>query len=147
LALHPSELGSLRPARILLVDDDAPIANALRVCMAAYGYEVRAASNGVVALRVLGKWTPDLVITSIRMRRMDGLEFCRRLRQVSPTPVIVLCTSPDQRASVEALNIGANDYLTRPFSMGHLLDRVLANMKPDHSRPRCEPLTTMLPLA
>jgi DNA-binding response OmpR family regulator len=97
--------------------------------MASYGYEVREASNGVAALRVLSEWAPDLVITSIRMRRMDGLEFCRRLRRFSPIPVIVLCATQEQRAKVEILNIGADDYVIRPFSIGHLLDRVQANTK------------------
>jgi len=129
VANHRSEVHATGLPRILLVDDEPAISNALRACMASYGYEVREASNGVAALRVLREWAPDLVITSIRMRRMDGLEFCRRLRRFSPIPVIVLCATQEQRAKVEILNIGADDYVIRPFSIGHLLDRVQANTK------------------
>jgi DNA-binding response OmpR family regulator len=129
VANHPSEIHGTGLPRILLVDDEAPISNALRVCMASYGYEVREASNGVAALRVLSEWAADLVITSIRMRRMDGLEFCRRLRRFSPIPVIVLCATKEQRAQVKMLDVGADDYVVRPFSIGELLDRVQANTK------------------
>ena len=137
MTVYPSEASGMHLPRVLLVDDEPPIANALCACMASCGHEVRSARNGVEAFRVLSEWTPDLVITSLHMRRMDGLEFCRRLRRVSPMPVIILCATAEQRAKVETLNIGANDYVVRPFSIGQLLDRVLANTRQGQSDSLC----------
>ncbi|MGH9835572.1 MAG: response regulator transcription factor [Blastocatellia bacterium] len=115
--------------RILVVDDEAQIARVLRRSLAARGYEVQVANEGEEALEIFNAWTPDLVITDLSMPNMGGLELCRRVRAISQAPIIVLSVKGEERAKVEALDAGADDYVTKPFGMDELLARVRAALR------------------
>ncbi|HKT68911.1 MAG TPA: response regulator transcription factor [Terriglobales bacterium] len=115
--------------RILVVDDEPQITRVLRTSLAAQGYDIRVANNGETALEIMKDWTPDLVITDLAMPNMDGLELCRKLRSGSQVPVIVLSVKSEERTKVKALDLGADDYVTKPFAIGELLARVRANLR------------------
>ena len=115
--------------RILVVDDEPQITRVLRTSLAAQGYDIRVANNGDTALEIMKNWTPDLVITDLAMPNMDGLELCRKLRSGSPVPIIVLSVKSEERTKVKALDLGADDYVTKPFAIGELLARVRANLR------------------
>ena len=115
--------------KILVVDDEAQIARVLKTTLSARGYSVRTASDGDDALQVMKSWTPDLVITDLRMPNMDGVELCRHLRAKSGIPIIVLSVRNEERTKVEALDAGADDYVTKPFSTIELLARVRAALR------------------
>jgi len=113
--------------RILIVDDEPQITRVLRTTLTSRGYELRVANDGESALEIMKDWTPDLVITDLGMPRMDGLELCRRIRTASQLPIIVLSVKGEERTKVQALDAGADDYVTKPFGMGELLARVRAS--------------------
>lgn len=115
--------------RILVVDDEPQITRVLRTSLSSQGYDIRVANDGETALEILKDWTPDLVITDLAMPNMDGLELCRRLRSKSQLPVIVLSVRGEERTKVQALDAGADDYVTKPFGMNELLARVRANLR------------------
>jgi two-component system KDP operon response regulator KdpE len=115
--------------RILVVDDEAQIARVLRRSLAARGYEVQVAGEGEEALEIFNAWGPDLVITDLSMPNMGGLELCRRIRATSQAPIIVLSVKGEERAKVEALDAGADDYVTKPFGIDELLARVRATLR------------------
>ena len=115
--------------RILVVDDEPQITRVLRRSLAAHGYDVRTASDGVVALQAFGDWPPDLVITDLSMANVDGLQLCRNLRAISQLPIIVLSVRGDQTTKVQALDAGADDYVTKPFGMDELLARIRAALR------------------
>ena len=115
--------------RILVVDDEPQITRVLRRGLTAHRYDVRVAAEGEAALELFGDWNPDLVVTDLSMPNMDGLELCRRLRAISNVPIIVLSVKGDERVKVEALDAGADDYVTKPFGMDELLARVRATLR------------------
>ena len=115
--------------RILIVDDEPQITRVLRTSLDAHGYDLRVANDGATALQIAGDWTPDLMITDLSMPAMDGLELCRRFRQRSSAPIIVLSVKGEERTKVQALDAGADDYVTKPFGMNELLARVRANLR------------------
>jgi two-component system, OmpR family, KDP operon response regulator KdpE len=117
------------PYRILVVDDELQIGRVLRRSLSARGYEVQVAGNGEEGLEVFNSWTPDLVITDLSMPNMGGIELCRRLRAVSQVPIIVLSVKGEERVKVEALDVGADDYVTKPFGIDELLARVRAALR------------------
>src|SRR5262245_29959706 len=123
------------PQRILVVDDEPQITRVLRRSLATHGYEAQASSGGEEALEVFRNWGPDLVITDLSMPDMGGLELCRRLRAVSRVPVIVLSAKGEERLKVEALDAGADDYVTKPFGMDELLARIRAALRRSTSSP------------
>lgn len=127
--MHRTGEGGVPNARILVVDDDSQITRVLRTTLSAQRYDVRVGNNGETALEILRDWTPDLVITDVSMPHMDGLELCRELRSRSQVPIIVLSVKEDERTKVAALDLGADDYVTKPFSMNELLARVRANLR------------------
>ena len=110
--------------RILVVDDEPQIARVLRRSLTSHGYEVQVASEGEEALATYELWKPDVVLTDISMPNMGGLELCRRLRRLSAVPIIVLSAKGEERIKVEALDAGADDYVTKPFGMDELLARM-----------------------
>jgi two-component system KDP operon response regulator KdpE len=112
--------------RILVVDDEPQIVRVLRRSLAARGYEVQVAIEGEEALKIFNAWSPDLVITDLSMPNMGGLELCRRVRAASQAPIIVLTAKGEERAKVETLDAGADDYVTKPFGMDELLARMRA---------------------
>src|ERR671921_2828687 len=115
--------------RILIVDDEPQLARVLRTGLKTHGYDVRVAADGVSALETFGDWHPDLVVTDLAMPNMDGLELCRRLRELSQLPIIVLSVRGEEKTKVEALDAGADDYVTKPFGMDELLARVRAQLR------------------
>lgn len=114
---------------ILVVDDEAQITRVLKTALSSRGYSIRTATDGEEALHVTNDWSPDLVITDLRMPNMDGLELCKRLRAKSQVPIIVLSVKSEDQTKVEALDAGADDYVTKPFSMDELLARVRAALR------------------
>src|ERR1700730_10809467 len=110
--------------RILVVDDEPQITRVLRQGLTMHRYDVRTAADGEAALDLFRDWSPDLVITDLSMPNMTGLELCRRLRASSRVPVIVLSVKGEERTKVEALDAGADDYVTKPFGIDELLARV-----------------------
>ncbi len=113
-----------KKSRILIVDDEAQLTRVLRTGLKTRGYDVRVAADGVGALETFGDWSPDLVVTDLSMPNMDGLELCSRLRAFSQVPIIVLSAKGEEKIKVEALDAGADDYVTKPFGMDELLARV-----------------------
>jgi len=110
--------------RILVVDDEPQITRVLRRSLASHGYEVQVAAEGEEALATFSAWKPDVVVTDLAMPNMGGLELCRRMRVISSVPIIVLSVKGDERIKVEALDAGADDYVTKPFGMDELLARL-----------------------
>jgi two-component system KDP operon response regulator KdpE len=121
--------------RILVVDDEPQIARVLRTGLKSHGYDVRVAADGVSALETFEDWRPDLVVTDLAMPNLDGLELCRRLRAISQLPIIVLSVRGEERNKVEALDAGADDYVTKPFGMDELLARVRAHLRRAAANP------------
>ena len=117
------------PAKILLVDDEPQITRVLRTALSTQGYSLRTAANGVEGLETANAWKPDLVITDLAMPEMDGVELCRELRAVSQVPIIVLSVRNQDRMKIEALDAGADDYVTKPFSIQELQARVRAQLR------------------
>jgi two-component system KDP operon response regulator KdpE len=116
-------------SRILVVDDDSQITRVLRTTLTAQRYDVRVANDGETALEIIKDWSPDLVLTDVSMPNMDGLALCHELRTRSQVPIIVISVKEDDRTKVKALDLGADDYVTKPFSITELLARVRANLR------------------
>ncbi len=114
---------------ILVVDDESQITRVLRTTLSAQGYEIRVANDGETALEIVRDFAPDLVITDLAMPNMNGIELCRNLRRASQVPILVLSVRGEERSKVEALDSGADDYITKPFSTGELLARVRAALR------------------
>lgn len=114
---------------ILVVDDEPQITRVLKTTLSSQGYGVRSAADGEQALREMKGWAPDLIITDLRMPKMDGLELCRRVRANSRIPIIVLSVKGEESIKVQALDAGADDYITKPFSVNELLARVRAALR------------------
>ena len=115
--------------RILVVDDEPQLTRVLRTGLKSRGYDVRAAADGLSGFETFMDWKPDLVITDLAMPEMDGLDLCRRVRAVSPVPIIVLSAKGEEKTKVEALDIGADDYVTKPFGIDELLARVRVSLR------------------
>lgn len=114
---------------ILVVDDEAQITRVLKTTLSSQGYGIRTAPDGVQALLEMKSWAPDLIITDLRMPHMDGLELCRQVRKESRVPIIVLSVKGEEAIKVQALDAGADDYVTKPFSINELLARVRAALR------------------
>ncbi|HEX7330536.1 MAG TPA: response regulator transcription factor [Pyrinomonadaceae bacterium] len=125
-------------AKILVVDDEPQLIRVLRTGLKSRGYDVRGASDGESGLETFNEWHPDLVITDLAMPNVDGLEFCRRLRAISQVPIIVLSAKGEEKTKVEALDIGADDFVTKPFGIDELLARVRASLRRANAPPISE---------
>ena len=110
--------------RVLVVDDEPQIRRSLRVALRANGYEVEEAATGVAALEQAATRPPELVILDLSLPDLDGVEVCRRLREWTQLPVIILSANGEDEAKVRALDEGADDYVTKPFSVTELLARM-----------------------
>ncbi|HUX44718.1 MAG TPA: response regulator transcription factor [Terracidiphilus sp.] len=117
------------PVRILVIDDEPQITRVLRAALSAQGMDVRTANDPEEGVRLFSEWPPDLVVTDLMMPGMTGVEVCRAIRATSSTPVLVLSVRNQERAKVEALDAGADDYVTKPFSIQELLARVRAHLR------------------
>lgn len=114
---------------VLVVDDEPQILRVMRASLPIRGYEVLTASSGEEALNQLSKQVPDLVILDLAMPEMSGLEVCRRVREFSSVPIIVLSAKGSESDKVSALDLGADDYVTKPFGMDELLARSRAVLR------------------
>ena len=117
------------PGRILVIDDEPQITRVLRAALSAQGYDIRTANDPEEGLRLFRDWAPDLIITDLMMPVMSGVEVCRAIRTLGTTPVLVLSVREHERSKVEALDAGADDYVTKPFSIQELLARVRAHLR------------------
>jgi two-component system KDP operon response regulator KdpE len=115
--------------RILIVDDEPQIGRVMRTGLSTQGFDVRVAADGEAALDLFNDWHPALVITDLSMPNVGGLEFCRRVRLISDVPIIVLSVKSEESIKVEALDAGADDYVTKPFGMDELLARIRAALR------------------
>jgi len=115
--------------RILVVDDEPQLTRVLLRSLTSKGYDVRVAGDGEFALQTFHDWPASLVITDLAMPNMGGLELCRKLRQTSEVPIIVLSVRGEEKTKVEALDAGADDYITKPFGMDELLARIRAALR------------------
>jgi two-component system KDP operon response regulator KdpE len=110
--------------RIIVIDDEFQITRVLKRSLAAHRYDVRTASDGGAGVDLFRDFDPDLVITDLSMPEMSGIDVCREIRKMSSVPIIVLSVKGEERTKVEALDAGADDYITKPFGMDELLARV-----------------------
>lgn len=131
-------------ARILVVDDEPQLTRVLRTGLESHGYDVRVAADGLAGFETFSDWHPDLVITDLAMPNMNGLELCRRLRAISQLPILVLSAKGEEKIKVEALDIGADDFVTKPFGMDELLARVRASLRRASSQHENETVQTLL---
>src|SRR6266508_6694278 len=130
--------------RILVVDDEPQLTRVLRAGLKSRGYDVRAAADGLAGFETFSDWHPDLVITDLAMPIMDGLELCRRLRATSQVPIIILSAKGEEKIKVEALDIGADDFVTKPFGIDELLARVRASLRRASTPSTTEAAPTVL---
>jgi two-component system KDP operon response regulator KdpE len=119
----------VKKARILVVDDEPAIRRALSRALVAREYEVEMAVNGEQALALARSWDPDVVVLDLNLPDIDGITVCRRLSTWSDVPIIVLSVREDESDKVEALDAGAEDYLTKPFGVDELLARVRVQLR------------------
>ncbi len=115
--------------RILVVDDEPTLRKSVQAYLEQAGYVVEAAGDGLAALQAAARFQPDLVVLDIMLPHLDGLEVLRRLRQVSEVYVIMLTARADEADKVIGLGLGADDYLTKPFSPRELVARVRAALR------------------
>ncbi|MGH2354836.1 MAG: response regulator [Chloroflexota bacterium] len=114
----------VKGARILVVDDEPEIVEAVRRNLAAHGYDVSGAASGAAALAAIAQRSPDVILLDLGLPDMDGLDIVRRARERGATPIIVLSARHTEAAKVEALTLGADDYLSKPFGMSELIARI-----------------------
>jgi len=115
--------------RILIVEDDPDTQQMLGMILSSEGYEVLPASNGTLALELLRKMGPDLLVLDWMLPGMDGLEVCRRSREISSVPIIMLTAKTASQDRVAGLDTGADDYLAKPFEPEELLARIRAQLR------------------
>jgi len=119
----------VKKERVLVVDDEMEIRRALSRALAARDYVVETAADGEEAVAQAEAFRPDLVVLDLNLPKLDGLEVCRRIRSWSPVPILVLSVREDESDKVAALDLGADDYLTKPFGIDELLARVRALLR------------------
>jgi two-component system KDP operon response regulator KdpE len=117
---------------VLVVDDEPQIRRALRTSLEAHGYEVRTASNGAEAVEAAAEAAPDLVFLDLGLPDLDGTQVIERVRSFSDVPMIVVSVRDRQTDKVEALDAGADDYVTKPFAVEELLARLRAALRRTH---------------
>ena len=116
-------------SRILIVDDEPQILMAVRRALTARGYDVVMAADGEEALAEAEESMPDLIVLDLHLPGVDGMEVCRRLRAWTRAPILILSVREDEGGKVEALDLGADDYLTKPFGVDELLARIRALLR------------------
>src|SRR4030088_594798 len=128
------------PPSILMVDDDPHVLRSLRAALESHGYRVRSAPNGAIALESCAAERPDVVLLDLALPGLDGVEVCRRLRSWSRVPILVLSARVHESQKVQALDAGADDYVTKPFGTEELLARIRAALRRDQARIDEEPI-------
>jgi len=127
-----------RAARILLVDDEVSIQRALAPLLRSRGYDVEVAGSGAAALKAVGLRTPDLMVLDLGLPDLEGAEVCRRVRTTSQLPILVLSARSGDADKVAALDLGADDYVTKPFSPEELLARIRVALRRQFSEEQQE---------
>src|ERR687884_2141245 len=125
---------------ILMVDDDPHVLRSLRAALESHGYRVRSATTGPTALDLCATERPDVVLLDLALPGLDGVEVCRRLRNWSRVPILVLSARVHEAQKVQALDAGADDYITKPFGTEELLARIRAALRRDQARRDEEPV-------
>lgn len=125
----PANLSPTAPRMILIVDDEARMRRFIRMNMELEGYQVLEAPNGLEALNQIRQHAPDVVVMDVMMPQMDGFETLRLLREISTVPVILLTVKSDEEDKIHGLGLGADDYITKPFSPRELSSRVTAVLR------------------
>jgi two-component system OmpR family response regulator len=115
--------------KILIIDDDARLVKNVETYLADFDYHIEGALNGMEGLEKVKTFEPDLIILDLMMPKMDGLEVCREIRKENQTPIIMLTARGEESDVVAGLEVGADDYLTKPFSLRVLAARVKANLR------------------
>src|SRR4051812_25740859 len=115
--------------KILVVDDEKPIADILQFNLKKEGYEVFCAYDGNEALKLVEELQPDLILLDIMLPQRDGMEVCREVRKTSEIPIIMLTAKDSEIDKVLGLELGADDYVTKPFSTREIIARVKANLR------------------
>ena len=135
-------------ARILVIDDETEIVRILQRSLAAHGYDVHTANSGEKALEVIEHSRPDLLLLDLGLPGMDGLEVCKRVRAKSNLPpIIVISVRDTEREKVQALDLGADDYISKPFGMNEVLARIRVALRHSVQVPQgTEPCITIGPL-
>lgn len=116
----------MKPLSILVADDDEKIVKLLSLILSEEGWNVLIARDGAEVIRMADKYSPDLLVLDIVMPKMDGFEVCRQLRQRSRIPIIALSACGEIADKVKCLNLGADDYMTKPFGVSELIARINA---------------------
>jgi two-component system KDP operon response regulator KdpE len=131
--------------RVLVIDDDVALVKALRIGLTARGDEVATAHSATEGITQVALFNPDLVILDLGLPDLDGLEVCRRIREFSDVPVVVLSAYGDERRKVEALDGGADDFITKPFGMAELEARLRVAVRHSAARTgsRTDPSATI----
>ncbi len=125
----PDSLEQNAPRLILIVDDEARMRRFIRMNLELEGYQVIEADNGLAALERIRQYTPDLIIMDVMMPQMDGFETLKLLREISTVPAILLTVKDDEEDKIYGLGLGADDYVTKPFSPRELSSRVNAVLR------------------
>jgi two-component system, OmpR family, KDP operon response regulator KdpE len=119
-------------ASVLVVDDDPALLRVMRIALAARSYEVSVATSGLDGLSQAALQSPDVIVLDVGLPDLDGAEVTRRIREWSDVPIIVLSADGTEDRKVEVLDLGANDYITKPFGMNELLARLRVALRPAH---------------
>src|SRR5215211_985131 len=116
-------------ARVLVVDDEPVLVDTIRYSLGREGFDVQVASDGHEALRLARAVPPDLMVLDLMLPGLDGLEVCRDIRRDSTVPILMLTAKDDEVDKIVGLEVGADDYMTKPFSMRELLARIRAMLR------------------
>ncbi len=116
-------------ARVLVVDDEAVLVDTIRYKLRREGYEVHVAGDGLEGLRLAQAAVPDLVVLDLMLPGLDGLDVCRQLRRESTVPILMLTAKDDEVDKIVGLEVGADDYITKPFSLHELVARIRAMLR------------------
>jgi two-component system KDP operon response regulator KdpE len=130
--------------RALLVEDDPNIVDLIRSNLSVRGFDTIVSTDGLDALEILDTEEPDIVLLDLMLPEVDGFELCRRIRERSSVAVIVVSARGGERDKVTALNVGADDYMTKPFSVEELLARITANLRRTRAGAADEPGSTVV---
>ncbi len=130
-------------SRILVIEDERKIARFLQLELEHEGYEVQTAGDGRTGLELAKSWEPDLLILDLMLPELSGIEVCRRLRHDSDVPIIMLTAKDDVSDKVMGLDMGADDYMTKPFAIEELLARIRVALKKHRGTPSAEQSQTL----
>lgn len=138
-------MSAVRP-QILVIDDEPQIHRFLSPALDAAGYDVKRAENGQEGLRGIALWSPDAVVLDLGLPDMDGKEVLRRAREFYSGPIIILSARDREAEKIAALDLGANDYVEKPFGVGELLARLRAGLRQGALRPMATGVVTAGPI-